>query len=246
MFNFHAQGERRRGATMKSWIELNFADVSTDRTEPAMTVIVKKVLSKYRDSLKSKLMIEMYDGASVMSRHIAGVQALVNEEIHLGFCFHCTARRLNLIFCQYASPNSSIKAFIANINALSTFTNLSSKRRFSGLITLKFRAQVKQDGIIALVMLVSLQASMRFWYKSLKEFSTIHCIGMMQPLYKQVDCCITLAFCSAFWCWFSGKILRQSLVLYDVLQYMSMDFSYGVGVITDFTNFLAKRLNLSL
>ena len=137
--------------------------MSTDRTAPAMTAIVKEVLWKYGDFLKSKLIMQTYDGATVMSGHIAGVQALVREEYPFAFFFCCAAHRLNLVLCQSASSISSVKVFFANVSAFSTFTSLSSKgKKFSGLLILKFLAQVRQDGIIALVLLLLLQANMRF------------------------------------------------------------------------------------
>ena len=108
---------------------LKFADVTSDRTAPTITVIVKKVLHKYGDSLKNKLLMQTYDGATVMSGHVAGVQALVREEYPFAFFFHCAAHRLNLVSCQSAASISSVKVFFANVSAFSTFTSLRSKRK---------------------------------------------------------------------------------------------------------------------
>ena len=82
-----------------------------------------------RESVKEKLVMQTYDGDSVMSGHIAGVQALVREEYPFAFFFHCAAHRLNLVLCQSTSAISCVKVFFANVSAFSTFTSLSSKRK---------------------------------------------------------------------------------------------------------------------
>ena len=82
-----------------------------------------------RESVKEKLVMQTYDGDSVMSGHIAGVQALVGEKYPFAFFFHCAAHRLNLVLCQSTSAFSCVKVFFANVSAFSTFTSLSSKRK---------------------------------------------------------------------------------------------------------------------
>ena len=82
---------------------LKFHNVSTGRTAPALSEVVKNVLTKYGDSLKSKLTMQTYDGASVMSSHINGLQTLIRQDFPFAFFFHCAAHRLNLVLCQSAS-----------------------------------------------------------------------------------------------------------------------------------------------
>ena len=67
---------------------LRFVDVSTDRSASAISGVVKNILHKYGESLRNKLIMQTYDGASVMSGHIAGVQALVREDYPLAHFFH--------------------------------------------------------------------------------------------------------------------------------------------------------------
>ena len=45
---------------------LTFLDVSSDRTAPAISSVVKQILRRYGDTLKDKLIMQTYDGASVM------------------------------------------------------------------------------------------------------------------------------------------------------------------------------------
>eukprot|EP00795_Rhopilema_esculentum_P007622 gene7622-13434_t len=53
---------------------------------------------------------QTYDGASVMSGHIAGVRTLVREEYPYACFFHCAAHSLNLVLCQSASAILAVKA----------------------------------------------------------------------------------------------------------------------------------------
>ena len=219
---------------------LKFADVSTDRTAPAITVIVKKVLSKYGDSLQNKLIMQTYDGATVMSGHIAGVQALVREEYPFAFFFHCAAHRLNLVLCQSASSISSVKVFFANVSAFSTFTSLSSKRKElfrshnieiprPGETRWYYRSRtvrVIADKYEVLIdVLEGIVNNSQHW----DDATLTQASGLLQYLNSFLFCFLVFVF---------GKILGQSSVLYDVLQNRSTDFSYGVGMITNFAEFL--------
>ena len=56
--------------------------------------------------------MQTYDGASVMSGKIGGLQTLVRQEYSFAFFFHCAAHRLNLVLCQSASTLPCVKAFL--------------------------------------------------------------------------------------------------------------------------------------
>ncbi|CAB4004229.1 Hypothetical predicted protein, partial [Paramuricea clavata] len=79
-----------------------FSNVSTDRTARAICDAVKRLLSRYGESVKAKLIMQTYDGAAVMSGHLNGVQTLVRQDYAFAFFFHCAAHRLNLVLCQSA------------------------------------------------------------------------------------------------------------------------------------------------
>ena len=66
---------------------LKFVNVSQDRSAPAITAIVKDILKRYGESLKEKLVMQTYDGATVMSGHIGGVQTLSARNILLPSSF---------------------------------------------------------------------------------------------------------------------------------------------------------------
>eukprot|EP00795_Rhopilema_esculentum_P003953 gene3953-15285_t len=90
-----------------------FYNVSSDRTAPTITAIIKDIFKKYGSSIQKKLIMQTYDGASVMSGHIAGVQTLVTEQYPYAFFFHCAAHRLNLVLCQSASAIPAVNTFFA-------------------------------------------------------------------------------------------------------------------------------------
>ena len=90
---------------------LKFYNVSSDRTAPAISSIVKDVFSHYGDSILNKLIMQTYDGASVMSGHIFSVQTLVRED------YPFAAHRLNLVLCQSASSIPLVRVFFANVAA---------------------------------------------------------------------------------------------------------------------------------
>ena len=79
--------------------------------------------------MQKKLVMQTYDGATVMSGHIGGVQTLLRQDYPFAYFFHCAAHRLNLVLCQSASRISHAKVFFANVSAFSSFTSVSAKRK---------------------------------------------------------------------------------------------------------------------
>ena len=77
---------------------LTFFDESSDRSALAISSVVKQILRRYRDTLKDKLIMQTYDGASVMFGHISRVQCLLCEDYP--YFFHCVAHHLNLIYAS--------------------------------------------------------------------------------------------------------------------------------------------------
>ena len=51
-----------------------FFDVSSDGSPPAISIVVKQPLRKHGDTLKDKLIMRTYDGASVISGSISGLK----------------------------------------------------------------------------------------------------------------------------------------------------------------------------
>ncbi len=66
--------------------QLGFVDVSSDRTATALFTVIKGKLIQH-ENIKDKLIGQTYDGASVMSGHLNGVQAQVKRSILLPILF---------------------------------------------------------------------------------------------------------------------------------------------------------------
>ena len=79
--------------------QLGFVDVSMNKNAAGISQVVKDKLGEY-SNIKDKLIMQTYDGASVMSGHINGVQAIVRQDYPIAHFVHCSAHRLNLVLCQ--------------------------------------------------------------------------------------------------------------------------------------------------
>lgn len=76
----------------------------------------------------NKLIGQSYDGASVMSGKLGGVQTKIKEQYPAANFIHCYAHQVNLILQKAASQNKQIKLFFANLHAFSSFFGRSPKR----------------------------------------------------------------------------------------------------------------------
>ena len=208
----------RKGEVVERF--LKFFDVSSDRSASTISCVVKQILSKYGESLKEKLIIQTYDGASVMSGHISGVQRLLFEDYPYAYFFYCASHRLNLVLCQSASSVTAVKVFFANVSAFSSFTSMSSKRK----------ELFRKHGIE-----IPLPGDTRWYYRSRTVgvifekyqslLTALECIlenpqtwdditlsmssGLLQHLNSFVFCFLMTLF---------NKIFQQSSILYMVLQ----------------------------
>ena len=108
--------------------QLGFVDLSMNRNAAALSQVVQDKLGEY-SNIKDKLIMQTYDGASVMSGHINGVQAIVRQEYPFAHFVHCAAHRLNLVLCLSASSISPVKIFFINVGAFSTVTSNAPRRK---------------------------------------------------------------------------------------------------------------------
>ena len=74
---------------------LGFSDVSEDRTAARLKQEVDKTLEEY--GCGEKLIAQTYDGASVMSGQLTGLQARVREDYPHALFIHCCGHALNLV-----------------------------------------------------------------------------------------------------------------------------------------------------
>ena len=161
---------------------LKFVDASTDRTAATLTGVIKGILNQHTGITDNKLIMQTYDGASVMPGHIGGVQTLMRQQYPFAYFVHFAAHRLNLVLSQAASSISHVKVFFANVVILVHFQVAASIEKLSLWPTrLKFLVQVKPGGTIEVVPLISFleitNNFMIFW----RRLMMIHLAGMMIP-----------------------------------------------------------------
>lgn len=75
-----------------------------------------------------KLIAQSYDGASVMSGSVNGVQALIKQHYPNAHYIHCYAHKLNLVVAKAASCNTNVRVFFSNLDGFPSFFSRSSKR----------------------------------------------------------------------------------------------------------------------
>ena len=128
---------------------LKFSNVSRDCTALGMDEVVKATLSKFGASVKSKLIIQTYDGAAVMSGQLSGLQKRIHQDYPFAFFFHCAAHRFNLVLCQSAQTIKQIKWVFSKVNSICTFSSSCPDRHLLLQNVLIYLVQVKLDGIIS-------------------------------------------------------------------------------------------------
>lgn len=77
------------------------------------------------------IVAQSYDGASVMSGHVSGVQQRIKETHPYPAYIHCLAHKLNLVLVECCSVNRCVKSFLSIIdNVYSLFSEPSNHQRF--------------------------------------------------------------------------------------------------------------------
>lgn len=76
----------------------------------------------------NKLIAQSYDGASVMSGSLNGVQKIIKDKYPFANFVHCYAHQANLIMTKATSANSNVRIFFANLTALCSFFSMSPQR----------------------------------------------------------------------------------------------------------------------
>ena len=223
---------------------LKFSNVSRDRTALEMGEVVKATLSKFGASVKSKLIMQTYDGAAVMSGQLSGLQTRIRQDYPFAFFFHCAAHRLNLVLCQSAQIIKQIKWVFSKVNSFCTFSSSCPDRK--AFLTSK-DINIPSPG------------ETRWYYKSravsviFKQFESLHeafteiqdnpvnftdeTVSSSDNLLSDLE---SFLFC--FLLELYNKILEKSSILYAILQNRSTDFSYGAKKLREFVNFLTNDL----
>ncbi|XP_046862457.1 zinc finger MYM-type protein 1-like [Xenia sp. Carnegie-2017] len=107
---------------------LGFTDVSEDRTAARLKQEIGKTLNEY--GCGEKLIAQTYDGASVMSGELSGLQTRVREDYPHALFIHCYGHALNLVLVQAVSSTKECRIFLKTVTGLSSFFHASSKRTY--------------------------------------------------------------------------------------------------------------------
>ena len=102
--------------------------MSDDRRASAIAQYVLEILQKFNSV--EKLVAQTYDGASVMSFELNGVQAKIKEDVPKAMFLHCYAHKLNLVLLHSAKCMLECKAFFKTLEGLSAFFSKSTKRTY--------------------------------------------------------------------------------------------------------------------
>ena len=100
--------------------------MSDDRRTSAIAQYVLGILQKFNSV--EKLVAQTYDGASVMSSELNGVQAKIKEDVPEAMFLHCYAHKLNLVLLHSAKYMPECKAFFKTLEGLSAFFSKSTER----------------------------------------------------------------------------------------------------------------------
>ena len=103
-----------------------FDDIIDDRRASAIAQYVLGILQKF-NSVK-KLVAQTYDGASVMSSELNGMQANIKEDVSKAMFLHCYAHKPNLVLLHSAKCMRECKAFFKTLEGLSAFFSKLTKR----------------------------------------------------------------------------------------------------------------------
>ena len=102
--------------------------MSDDRQAFAIAQYVLGILQKF--NFVEKLVAQTYNGASVMSSELNGVQAKIKEDVPEAMFLHCYAHKLNLVLLHSAKCMPECKEFFKTLEGLSAFFSKSTKRTY--------------------------------------------------------------------------------------------------------------------
>ena len=90
---------------------VEFVDCSAERSAEEIAKIALSKIEEY--GVGKKLVAQTYDGASVMSGDISGVNARIKEKYPEALFVHCYAHKLNLVLSQSVKKINACKRFFS-------------------------------------------------------------------------------------------------------------------------------------
>ncbi|XP_072382347.1 zinc finger MYM-type protein 1-like [Diabrotica undecimpunctata] len=105
---------------------MGFYDVSSGRSAQDLFEFLSTKFRKF--NLHSKLVAQTYDGASVMSGEVNGLQAKIKSIAPQAMFIHCYAHVFNLVLSNACSSIQQVKVFFSTLSGFSSYFSKSTKR----------------------------------------------------------------------------------------------------------------------
>lgn len=106
-----------------------FAPIVTTASNSIADVVLKTLDRIFTGDDKRKLIVQAYDGASVMRGQTGEVQRRVRQEYQNAHYLHCYAHQLSVIMLQAASRIPAVRVFVTDLDGISNFFTSSPKRK---------------------------------------------------------------------------------------------------------------------
>lgn len=222
---------------------LGFYDVSADRSSETLFALLDSILGPFE--YEHKLVGQCYDGATVMSGHLNGLQKKIKDKAPFAVFVHCLGHRLNLVLQQSCKKIRKCRIFFSSITGIPTFFHHSAKRTYA--IT---SASGPRIPTVTPVRWSSNSKLLRVivddWEKLKEVFETIVCCEQSD------DNSIQLArgflndmnnFEFTFLAVVFHDIFCLTDILFDVLQKRSLDVNYCISKVRTTCDMLRNKRN---
>lgn len=222
---------------------LGFQDVSEDRTSENLYRVIDEILHKF--NYEQKLIGQCYDGASVMSGHLNGLQKKIKDKAPQAVFVHCLAHRLNLVLQQSFLKITKCRIFFASISGIPSFFHHSGKRSYaltsSGARRIPSNAETRWSSHSKILNVI-----VEDWDKLKEVFEML--INNEQSDSKTINTARGFLndmnnFEFTFLAIVFNEIFGHTDLLFEILQKKSLNICYCVSQIQKTTDILKSKRN---
>lgn len=224
-------------------IFLGFHDVSAGKTADNLFTMLHSILERF--DYENKLIGQCYDGASVMSGQLNGLQKKFKEKAPQAVFVHCLAHRLNLVLQQSFKKISKCRIFFSSLSGMPSFFHNSAKRSYALAATSARRiptiTETRWSSNSKLLSMI-----IQDWGKLKEVFeSIINCeesdknsIQLARGFLRDMN-----DFEFTFLAIVFNDIFAITDILYDILQKKSLDVHFCISQIKQTREFLSNKRN---
>lgn len=222
---------------------LGFHNVSADRTAENLYVLLDNILNQF--DYEHKLIGQCYDGASVMSGHLNGLQKRIKEKAPQAVFVHCLAHRLNLVMQQSLKKIAKCRIFFASLSGIPSFFHHSAKRTYALASTSARRmptiAETRWSSNSKLLNVI-----IQDWHKLKEVFDFI--INSTESDAKSIQLAKGFLremndFEFTFLALVFNDIFSVTEILFDILQKKSLDINFCISNIHRCKDMLNNKRN---